>query len=170
MTTSRSKKAKPTSLTAGASRHAKRHLVSVARAAEVADAHGNKLAQLLDIQVNGSSSGGRCSWTLATLDDTDREKRAAVAWVIANSIIRARCGRAKGGAVKERVTRGEVVRVGSVRRGRTRAPRRRLAQVAVDGGAGDWQVTPNSAAIWATVCLRLPSASHSSHICCASLA
>jgi len=95
MTTSRSKKAKPTSLTPGASRHAKRHLVSVARAAEVADAHGNKLAQLLDIQVNGSSSGGRCSWTLATLDDTDREKRAAVAWVIANNIIRARCGRAK---------------------------------------------------------------------------
>src|SRR5450759_2089432 len=67
------------------------------------------------------------------------------------------------GAVKERVTRGEVVRVGSVRRGRTRAPRRRLAQVAGDGGAGDWRVTPNSAAIWATVCL--PSASHSSYMC-----
>src|SRR5664280_1662730 len=41
------------------------------------------------------------------------------------------------GAVTECVTRGEVARLGSVRRDRTRAPRRRLAQVAVDGGAGD---------------------------------
>jgi hypothetical protein len=31
------------------------------------------------------------------------------------------------------------------------------------------RVTPNSAAIWATVCLRLPWASQSSYICCASM-
>jgi hypothetical protein len=59
---------------------------------------------------------------------------------------------------------GAVINVSSEQRGRS-VPRRRLTQVAVDGG----RVPPNSPAIWATVCLRLPSASHSSYICCAEL-
>jgi hypothetical protein len=66
--------------------------VSVARAAEVADDHEGRISALLKCQMRGSVAAGECSWRLVSFKNANQERRAAVAWIIADTIIKTRCG------------------------------------------------------------------------------
>ncbi|MCF6744905.1 hypothetical protein E9529_11550 [Blastococcus sp. KM273128] len=68
--------------------------VTAARAAEVAASHDDKVSRFLQTQVKGSPAAGKATWHLVTLESLSVEERAAVAWLIADAILRSRCGRA----------------------------------------------------------------------------
>ncbi|WP_346621537.1 hypothetical protein [Blastococcus montanus] len=67
--------------------------VTAARAAEVAAEHGDEISQFLTVTTKGSPSAGKCSWRLVTLASLSDEERAAVAWLVADAIMRSRCGK-----------------------------------------------------------------------------
>jgi hypothetical protein len=68
--------------------------VSAARAAEVAAARGDMVSRFLQTQARGTRAAGKARWQLVTLEKLDPKERAAVAWLIADAIMRSRCGRA----------------------------------------------------------------------------
>jgi len=68
--------------------------VSAARAAEVAAARNDMLTRFLETQTRGTRAAGKATWHLVTLESLDVKERAAVAWLIADAIMRSRCGKA----------------------------------------------------------------------------
>lgn len=68
--------------------------VIAARAAEVAAARGDMVSQFLEMQAKGTRAAGKASWQLVTLANLSAEDRAAVAWLVADAIMRSRCGKA----------------------------------------------------------------------------
>lgn len=56
-------------------------------------AAGNKLTPFFSVEDRGSTDAGKCTWRLVTLQGVTAEKRAAVAWLIADAIMRTRCGK-----------------------------------------------------------------------------
>jgi len=69
-------------------------VVSAARAAEVAAARGDMVSRFLATQAKGTRGVGKASWQLVTLENLNTEDRAAVAWLVADAIMRSRCGKA----------------------------------------------------------------------------
>lgn len=63
------------------------------RAADAAAARGGRLSDLLKIEPQSSEDAGKCSWRLAMLDDLLPDERSAVAWLIAEAVLRSRGGR-----------------------------------------------------------------------------
>jgi hypothetical protein len=68
--------------------------VSAARAAEVAAGRGDRVSPFLETQTRGTRAAGKATWHLVTLENLDVEERAAIAWLIADAIMRSRCGKA----------------------------------------------------------------------------
>lgn len=68
--------------------------VSAARAVEVAAARGNMVSRFVETRAKGTRAAGRATWQLVTLESLNPEERAAVAWLVANAIMRSRCGKA----------------------------------------------------------------------------
>jgi hypothetical protein len=69
-------------------------VVSAARAAEVAAARDGRISSFLKTEPKGSRASGKAAWQLVTLETLSGEERAAVAWLIADKILRSRCGKA----------------------------------------------------------------------------
>jgi hypothetical protein len=64
-----------------------------ARAAEVAAANGSSIGRLLTSEMKGTKAAGKCSWHLVTLKDLPDDERWAIAWIIADALMRTRCGK-----------------------------------------------------------------------------
>lgn len=68
--------------------------VAAARAAAIAAEHGDMVTRFLDVQTKGTPAPRKATWHLVTLQSLGVEERAAVAWVVADAIMRSRCGQA----------------------------------------------------------------------------
>lgn len=66
--------------------------VTAARAAEVAAARHDKVSKFLQTEKKGMPAKGKATWHLVVLESLSVEERAAVAWLIADAIMRSRCG------------------------------------------------------------------------------
>lgn len=63
-----------------------------AEAAQLAAQHGNQLSHLLVSESRGQRAPGKCAWDLVAMIGFSDDRRSAVAWIIAESIMRFRCG------------------------------------------------------------------------------
>lgn len=69
-------------------------LVSAAQANAAAAAARSRVSALLQTEAKGSAQPGKCVWHLVTLQELSAGQRAAVAWMVADAIMRTRCGNA----------------------------------------------------------------------------
>ncbi len=68
--------------------------VSPARAAEVGAARSDKVTAFVTLESRGTKASGKCAWQLVTISGLSADERAAVAWLIADRLMRSRCGKA----------------------------------------------------------------------------
>ncbi|HVW79855.1 MAG TPA: hypothetical protein VHB69_02795 [Mycobacteriales bacterium] len=68
--------------------------VSAARAAEVAADRSDKVTAFVAVESRGTKASGKCAWQLVTISGLAIDERAAVAWLVADRLMRSRCGRA----------------------------------------------------------------------------
>lgn len=68
--------------------------VSPDRAAEVAAARGDKVTAFVVVESRGTKASGKCAWQLVTISGLAADERAAVAWLVADRLMRSRCGKA----------------------------------------------------------------------------
>jgi hypothetical protein len=52
------------------------------------------ITRFLDVHTKGTPAAGKATWHLVTLQSLGVEERAAVAWLVADAVIRSRCGKA----------------------------------------------------------------------------
>ena len=69
-------------------------VASSAAWAAVAAKHGNLLTPFLQREAKGTLAAGKARWQLVTLRRMSDLERAAVAWLLADAILRSRCGKA----------------------------------------------------------------------------
>lgn len=68
--------------------------VSPARAAEVATSRNDHVTAFVTLESRGTKASEKCAWQLLTIAGLTADERAAVAWLIADRLMRSRCGRA----------------------------------------------------------------------------
>ncbi|WP_232661916.1 hypothetical protein [Pseudonocardia sp. TRM90224] len=69
--------------------------VSPAEAARLAAQHDNQASRLLVSESRGQHAAGKCAWDLVAMVGFSADRRSAVAWIIAEAIMKFRCGKSR---------------------------------------------------------------------------
>lgn len=70
-------------------------LTSPAEAARLAAQYDNQASRLLASESRGQHAPGKCAWDLVAMVDFPADRRSAVAWIIAEAIMKFRCGNSR---------------------------------------------------------------------------
>ncbi|AEA23504.1 MULTISPECIES: hypothetical protein [Pseudonocardiaceae] len=68
---------------------------SPAEAARLAAQHDNQVSRLLVSEFRGQHAPGKCAWDLVAMVGLSADRRSAVAWILAEAIMRFRCGKSR---------------------------------------------------------------------------